>query len=565
MCTNPRIIRSVSRFWHHLTSCESYTVPCAQCDECRNNLSNDWIVRLYYEFKRYDSAGGKLVFATFTYNNKHLPKYHYIVPDSGEVHMFPCFSSRDKDRFINSLRKHFERLGITSKNTLGIKYMWTSEYGECNEYVNKRLHKIVKGTHRPHYHPILFFPKEVFNIYNDEQLRGLIQFYWSEPHADLSKYWNDQRQCYNFPDNTNGTQLLGQVRWSKDKLTNKINMYVSNDHAIRYASKYCTKDINFFDQPHVKEFLNLHDDNYIKSHKISKFFPRHWQSHKLGYDIMSVSDDEILHGIDIHSAQSYSTGKQYLFQIPRLYRDKLLKSKVYAGKDGNGKEVYYNIMNDRGYTLEFERFKENLGSAENIIFKKMTPWYILQCVTPDEGINIFNNSDARTVINDITDKDYYNQFDNGKFDAYACSCWLRKHIRNAKLFYAYNSVFKNHYISFKEFSHLSELTDYELLEYAIEYKRKQLSILDFEDSYILTEEQPDRDYIFRKRKTPSYLDKFKYKINGTYTTFNMLPQFRYYDQLSNILNSLDNALKAKQHKAYIEDRKKRKLYKMEIL
>lgn len=563
MCTNPRQIRSASRFWHHLTSCDSYTVPCGQCDECRNNLSNDWIVRLYFEFKRYESACGRGVFATFTYNNKHLPKFYYTVPETNEVHMFPCFNSKDKDRFINSLRKHFERLGITSKTTLGIKYMWPSEYGECNEYFNKRLHKIVKGTHRPHYHPILFFPKEVFDIYNDEQLRGLIQYYWSEPHADLCKYWNDKKQCYVFPENTNGTQLLGQVRWSKDKITNHINMYISNDHAIRYAAKYCTKDINFFNQPHVKEFLEIHDDNFLKYNKLSKVFPRHWQS-RLGSDIMSVTDDELLHGIDIHSAQSYSTGKQYKFQIPRLYRDKLLKTSIPAGKDGNGKDVSFNILNDRGYKLEFERFKENLHNSESI-YEKMTPWYITQCVTPEEGIKLFNSTAVRTVINDLKDKGYFEQFDNKKFNSFDCSCWLRKHIRNAKLFFLYNSVFKNHYISYKEFTRLRSMSDEELIEFGIDYKRKQLSILNYEDCYIITEKQPDRDKIFRKVKTPSYLDKFKYKINGNYTLFNLLPQFREFDTISYIINSLENAIKARQHKAYIFDRLKRKQLKMEIL
>lgn len=563
MCTNPRKIRSASRFWHHLTSCDCYIVPCGQCDECRNNLSNDWIVRMYYEFLRYDKAGGKLVFATFTYNNKHLPKFRYNVPESGEVHTFPCFSAKDKDRFINSLRKHFERLGITSESSLGLKYMWPSEYGECNEYFNKRKHKIVKGTHRPHYHPILFFPKEVFDIYNDEQLRGLIQFYWSEPHADLSKFWNDNRQCYVFPDNTNGTQLLGQVRWSKDKITHQINMYVSNDHAIRYASKYCTKDINFFNQPHVKEFLDLYDDNYIKNHKLSKVFPRHWQSHRLGEDILSVSDDELLYGVDIHSAQSYRTGKQYLYQVPRLYRDKILKTSVSAGIDGNGKNVSFKILNDRGYNIEFERFKENLQNSSSI-YEKMTPWRILQCVNAEEGSKIFNSDEVRTVINDLTDKRYYEQFDENKFSAFECSCWLRKHLRNPKLFFLYNSVFKNHFISYKEFTSLRTMSDDDLIEYGIDYKRKQLSISDYEDSYILTEKQRERDNIFRKAKTPSYLDKFKYKINANYTLFNLLPQFREYDILSSIINFLDNCLKAKQHKAYLEDRQKRKLLKMEV-
>ena len=80
MCTHTRTIKNrAKRFTEGVTKAR-LQVPCGKCDDCRAKLQQDWSVRTYAEIERYNKAGGKVIFATFTYSNRfhhtQMPKYN---------------------------------------------------------------------------------------------------------------------------------------------------------------------------------------------------------------------------------------------------------------------------------------------------------------------------------------------------------------------------------------------------------------------------------------------------------------------------------------------------------
>lgn len=93
-------------------------VPCGKCMPCRIRRASEWAVRLTQEYA--ENPGGGL-FATFTYDNEHLP-------EKGSL------EKREYQLLIKRIRKEV--------SPLKIKYYGCGEYGE------------ERG--RPHYHAIIF-------------------------------------------------------------------------------------------------------------------------------------------------------------------------------------------------------------------------------------------------------------------------------------------------------------------------------------------------------------------------------------------------------------------------
>jgi len=93
-----------------------FLVPCCKCRACRIARSREWWVRLYHENFYWDDS----VFATFTYNNEHLPE----------------------DGFLSKLEVQSLIRRIRYQNDAPFSHYTTGEYGD--------------EEHRPHYHSILF-------------------------------------------------------------------------------------------------------------------------------------------------------------------------------------------------------------------------------------------------------------------------------------------------------------------------------------------------------------------------------------------------------------------------
>lgn len=97
---------------------------CGQCLPCRLNKSREWTARLLLE----NSTSADSAFLTLTYNDDHIHKQGYLVPE-------------DLTKFI----KRYRRKNEPTK----IRYFAVGEYGTA--------------TWRPHYHLAVFGDNELFN------------------------------------------------------------------------------------------------------------------------------------------------------------------------------------------------------------------------------------------------------------------------------------------------------------------------------------------------------------------------------------------------------------------
>lgn len=286
MCTDKIRIKSRSRTYRPLASQYYVDVPCGKCPSCVQGMQDDWFLRLWSEINKYNKLGGKCIFATLTYRK--VPTFNYK-DENGEIHRIPVFSNEHKVTFLNSIRKYYSRLGIsqdTTKSGLGLRFMWACEYGMDDRF-----------THRPHYHIILFFPPEYCIHKTKTAWQRFIQHYWSH----------------------------GWIRWSREDAG---GIFVDSEFAAKYVSKYCTKQVEYYQQPELDKFLFNSDGTRNEEHfnLIKNFLPRHWQSKSFGLDLVQFcEDDKVFHdGLDLNFVQDKRAGKKHMYRVPRYIVRKLL-------------------------------------------------------------------------------------------------------------------------------------------------------------------------------------------------------------------------------------------------
>lgn len=126
---------------------DAIKIPCGKCRACRASKCRMWADRMTLELDHSKSA----VFLTLTYDDKHVPLR--VNPTSGESAL--TLNKRDLTLFFKRLRKAFPEVEI--------RYYACGEYGK-------------NGTHRPHYHIILYpfklndfqFKTKIFNRHTRE-------------------------------------------------------------------------------------------------------------------------------------------------------------------------------------------------------------------------------------------------------------------------------------------------------------------------------------------------------------------------------------------------------------
>lgn len=115
---------NVMRYDMNVNYLKNDSVPCRKCIGCKMDNAKEWAIRSALESKESPWNW----FVTLTYSNENLTYNSLGLPNT---------NMNDLTKFINSLRKYFER-----KGHIGIKYIASNEYGSKNN--------------RPHYHILLF-------------------------------------------------------------------------------------------------------------------------------------------------------------------------------------------------------------------------------------------------------------------------------------------------------------------------------------------------------------------------------------------------------------------------
>lgn len=197
-------------------------IPCRHCWSCQLKYAAQWATRIMCETKRHTHN----YFITLTYDDEHLPIMDKIVYRDkiyGDLHEVEndgtwidgCLEPKDVNRFLNTLRKHYERLGIQD-----IKYFYCGEYGTENG--------------RPHYHMILMgAPLDIDKFYS-LKFDSKNFLHWKSPL--LEKWWGK------------GFVDVAEVEWGNAS----------------YVARYCMKKISNENDPEeyakigkIKEFVRM--------------------------------------------------------------------------------------------------------------------------------------------------------------------------------------------------------------------------------------------------------------------------------------------------------------------
>lgn len=332
MCISPISIKNNSVYKVGFNQPTCYDVPCGHCLECRSLAMSEWQSRLSYEIKDLYDRKGVAVFLTFTYNNEHLPTI-----DLGDI-VQPCFDRKAVLRFLNRLKvRAYRWFGKHS-----YKYFFTSEYGS--------------HTKRPHYHALFFLESYVDVVQFCELCRELWTYGYMFPKYDL------KRACY--------VDNFGKV--SQVTIRSLVG-------GAKYVSKYITKDMSFYDLPHVARHLSCNKDCD------KNFLPKHWQSNGLGYSLVRELQANSLDSVYINNALHDGLFNPLFAKkmpLPRYVLNKLMYDNVFTGRMSvDGRKMYDRQLSSfgRAYmrdkisvklsktTGDFYSFLSNLSEYDKLI------------------------------------------------------------------------------------------------------------------------------------------------------------------------------------------------------
>jgi len=255
----------------------SLDVPCGQCLECRSLSQNSWVTRLGFDLKDLYSRGGVAVFLTFTYNNECLPWSDFGFKGFARV---PVFQRKDELSFLNKLKVYtYRKYGKGS-----YKYFFCAEYG--------------KFTKRPHYHGLFMLEPNVDPTWFAEKCRQLWDYGFMFPRRKGDRYVDNQGA------------------------TSSVTLR-NLQGACKYVSKYITKDIDYYDLPLVKKYIEM---RHLLKDEERKYYndllPKHLQSKGIGSSLLKGSvtpallDSWVKNGI-------YNPTTCKVDQLPRYYVEKM--------------------------------------------------------------------------------------------------------------------------------------------------------------------------------------------------------------------------------------------------
>lgn len=299
----------------------SLDVPCGSCLECRSLSQNSWVTRLGFDLQDLYSRGGVAVFLTFTYNNESLPYSNF-----GFVHekRIPVFQRKDELKFLNKLKVYVHR----KYGKGSYKYFFCAEYG--------------KWTKRPHYHGLFLLEPDVDSTWFAEICRQLWDYGFMFPRRKGDRYVDN-----------NGATTSVTLR--------------NLQGACKYVSKYITKDIDYYDLPLVKKYLEM---RHLLTDEERKYYndllPKHLQSKGIGSSLLkgsvspSLLDQWVKNGI-------YNPTTCKVDQLPRYYVEKLCFSHTRIIVDGIPKVVrslnhdFYDVVK----SVHEQSFQARINQVNN--------------------------------------------------------------------------------------------------------------------------------------------------------------------------------------------------------
>lgn len=502
MCTSPIRIKNRTKLFLDGTR-RDILVPCGHCEECRASQAEQYYQRIMCEINDCHAHGGKVIFATPTYNNISVPRFYYTDELTGEQRSFMCFNKQHKDKFNHDIIQFFQRRYNLSNANFDYPF---KSFIAC-EYGNDETR-----TMRPHLHGLWFIPREYLEAFgeNEHDWKELFKRFW--------EYAPNYR---------------GFMRFSPGN-----SIFVDSDFAGLYVSKYVGKDLNFYNNPDVKAFTL----GMTRSKTDSKFqsckhvLPTHWQSIHFGEGLIRYYDnvEAFVNGLDFNKIlplkSELEKGKCVLHQVP-----KYIERKLCYERDIHGREV----LNNKGKYYKAEKFLRNIS--------KIADKYLRAC-SKDE-IKFKLQLDNQDVINSQVLK----QFDT--VDKLAEFLSHNLHSREKAIELAlYNQVWTGissfHNPSFvKDNFLLSNASHSEFVRMSKEqYVCNICANIDDSTIYIFRE-----NGVFFDKKIEDQVKKSRW--------IDFIPRFRDFQLLLDIISEINCIYRNKRHLSYLRDRNIRKQLK----
>ena len=210
---------------------EYMKIPCGKCIGCKEAKSKSWATRCSLEAEQWEQN----YFVTLTYNDEHLPREDELInKKTGEVFQNDNWEQghlvkEELQEFMKDLRAYWKY----HYNHDNIRFFSCGEYGGS-----------IDGTHRPHYHLILFnLPRPTWEL----QIRKIDadgNIHWT--HEGIEKCWMDKR--YPGQNISKGFVDICEVNWD----------------TCAYVARYTVKkeggkktDEWYFEQGKTPEFINM--------------------------------------------------------------------------------------------------------------------------------------------------------------------------------------------------------------------------------------------------------------------------------------------------------------------
>lgn len=231
-CLNPITLKNPTRDFRPFDPLE-ISVPCGQCLACRDLEKRQWEVRIREQMHENERNGINNYFVTLTYNPETRPSL--LIPSEEGYEKVNCFDKEHVKKFLKELKKALYNeyaVGKISSGIPKINYFLASEYGK-------------KGA--PHYHMFLGCHSSV----PQEKLLNLIIKFWCG--------WNDHngqifvRYGFVFPRIPYGDKCKNEYGQIVQLSPFKIE---SIEKSANYVSKYVCKDLDFYNQPVIQNYID---------------------------------------------------------------------------------------------------------------------------------------------------------------------------------------------------------------------------------------------------------------------------------------------------------------------
>lgn len=502
MCTHKLHILTPSRTYRPVLSRLTMDVPCGKCPQCVSQAQDDWFIRIWSEIKKYNDAGGFVVFLTNTYRNSALPHFRdtLVDPETGELKEIDisCFNKHHIQKYIHAVKDYIKYKGVSLADTkLPFHYIVSSEYGESDAYIDDRGTARL-GTHRPHYHSLFFFPSELRQVFpSDIDIINLLQKFW----------------------------IYGRIDFSKDGL------FVKSEFAGRYVSKYMTKQIEFYNKPELLDFLFDDEGNLLKDrwHDFKPYSPQHWQSQGFGIDLLDYcKDDKVFtEGMDFSFKMDIDKGRRKVYRVPRY----IVRKALYEVDD---KERL--ILNERGVKIFGDRqlFAKKIAKLNSDYIHFFSTDWLDARITPADILQNFSSEFSST--SELV-QEFRNMLGSRSIEELSLYSFTLQHrccLRNADFLGR---------IYLKSFQ---DMNKEDLYKNCFRIYKEALS---------LTEDSEFKDEGFK--------DDIR-KNERNILRFNDLPRFNGFDSLLQLFEKVKYIYSVKCEQVYNEDRKRRKLLKLKI-